>query len=195
MVKLKILQVRLQQYVNWELPDAQAEFRKGRGTRDQIVNICWIIKKKQEHSRKISSLVSLTALRALILWVTTSFGKYLKRWKFQTTLPASWETCMQVKKQQLELDMEQWSGSNLGKEYVKDCMLSPCLFNFYAECIMRNLGWMTHKLNSRLPGKHQQIQICRGYHSNGRKQRAMIVKKEKKKKTSWGWKWRVNNLA
>ena len=125
MVKLKILQVRLQQYVNWELPDAQAEFRKGRGTRDQIANICWIIKKNQEHSRKISSLVSLTALRPLILWVTTSCGKYLKRWKFQTTLPASWESCVQVKKQQLELDMERWSGSKLGKEDVKAVCCHP----------------------------------------------------------------------
>ena len=70
----------------------------------------------------------------------------------------------------------------IGKRVCCHCMLSHCLFNFYAECIMRNLGWMTHKLNSRLPGKHQQIQICRGYHSNGRKQRAVIVKKQKTNK-------------
>ena len=58
-------------------------------------------------------------LKPLIVWITTSCGKFLKRWEYQTTLPASWEICMQVKKQQLELDMEQQIGSKLGKEYVK----------------------------------------------------------------------------
>ena len=68
-----------------------------------------------------------------------SYGKFLKRWEYQTTWSASWETCMQVRKQQLELDIEQQTGSKLGKEYVK-AVLSPCLFNFYAENIMRNPG-------------------------------------------------------
>ena len=60
---------------------------------------------------------------------------------------------MQVKKQQLELDLEQQTVSKLGKEYVKGCILSPCLFNLYAEYIMQNAGWMKHKLESRLPGE------------------------------------------
>ena len=60
---------------------------------------------------------------------------------------------MQVKKQQLELDMKQQTGSKLGKEYIKAGILSPCLFNLYAEYIMRNVGWMKHKLESRLPGE------------------------------------------
>jgi len=91
-VMLKILQARLQQYVNWEPPDVQAGFRKGRGTRHQVANICWIIK-KQENSRKTSA--SLTMLKPLTVWITINFGKFLKRWECQTTLPASWETCMQ----------------------------------------------------------------------------------------------------
>ena len=62
----------------------------------------------------------------------------MKIWEYQTTLPAFWETCMQVKKQQLEPDMEQWTGSKLGKEYVKATALSPYLFNIYAEYIMQN---------------------------------------------------------
>ena len=63
------------------------------------------------------------------------------RWEYQTTLPASWEICMWVKKQQLELDLEQQTGSNLGKEYVRQgCILSPCLFNLYAEYMMQNVG-------------------------------------------------------
>ena len=75
--------------------------------------------KKQENSRKTSTSISLAMLKPLTVWITTSCGKFFKRWEYQTTLPASWEICMQVKKQQLELDMEQWTGSKLGKEYVK----------------------------------------------------------------------------
>ena len=72
---------------------------------------------------------------------TTNCGKFFKKWEYQTSLPASWETCTQVKKQQLELDMEQVTGSKLGKEYVKAVYwLSPCLFNLYAEYIMQNAG-------------------------------------------------------
>ena len=106
---LKILQARLQQYVNYELPDVQAGFRKGRETRDQIANICWIIK-KAEISRKTSISVLLTMPKPLIVWTTTDSGKFLKWWEYQTTWPASWEICMQVKKQQLELDMEKQTG-------------------------------------------------------------------------------------
>ena len=96
-VILKILQARLQQYLNCEFPDVQAGFRKGRGTRDQIVNICWVIKKAREFPKKsISSL--LTMPKPLSVWITTNCGKFFKRWEFQTTLPASCEICMQVKK-------------------------------------------------------------------------------------------------
>ena len=117
-VMLKILQDRLQQYMNQELPDVQTGFRKGRGTWDQIANICWIIE-KQENSRKTSTSASLSTLKPLTVCITTNCGKFLKRWEYQTTLPASWEIYMQVKKQQLELDMEQQVGSKSGKEYVK----------------------------------------------------------------------------
>ena len=67
--------------------------------------------KKQESSRKTSTSVSLTTLKPLTVWITANCGKFLKRWQYQTTFPASLETCMQVKKQQLELDMEQQTGS------------------------------------------------------------------------------------
>ena len=77
---LKILQARLQQYVNHELPDVQAGFRKGtRGTRDQIANICWMIE-KAESSRKTSTSVLLTMPKPLTLWITTNCGKFFKRW-------------------------------------------------------------------------------------------------------------------
>ena len=107
---LKILQARLQQYVNREPLDVQAGFRKGRGTREQIANICWIIK-KEEGSRKTSTSALLTMPKPLTVWITTNCGKFLKRWEHQTTLPGSCETCVPVKKQQLELDMKQQTGS------------------------------------------------------------------------------------
>ena len=72
--------------------------------------------KKQECSRKISTSVLLTMPKHLIVWATKSSGKFLKRWEYQTTWPASWEACVQAKKQQLEADMEQPTGSKLGKE-------------------------------------------------------------------------------
>ena len=107
---LKILQARLQQYVNCELSDVQAGFRKDRGTRDQIANIHWIIK-KQESSRKTSTSALLTMPKPLAVWITIKCGKFWKRWEYQTTSPASLEICMQVKKKQLEPDMEQQTGS------------------------------------------------------------------------------------
>ena len=102
---LKILQARLQQSMNHELPDVQAGFRKGRGTRDQIASICCSIKKAREFQRNIY-FCFIDYTKAFV-WITTSYGKFWKRWEYQTTWPASWEICMQVKKQQLELDMEQ----------------------------------------------------------------------------------------
>ena len=85
---LKILQARLQQYVNHELPDFQAGFRKGRGTRDQIANIRWIIKKARELKKKKKTAL-LTMSKPLTMWIITNCGKFLKRWEYQTTLPAS----------------------------------------------------------------------------------------------------------
>ena len=107
---LKILQARLQQYVNRELPDVQAGFRKGRGTRDQIANICQIMEKAREFQKNIY-FCFIDYAKPLTVWITRNCGKFWKRWEYQTTWSASWEICMQVRKQQLELDMEQQSGS------------------------------------------------------------------------------------
>ena len=121
---LKILQDRLQQYVNCELPDFQAEFRKGRGTRDQIANIHCIIKKAREFQKNIY-FCFIDYDKAFECVDHNKLGKFFKRWEYQTTWPASWETYMQVRKQQLELDMEQQTGSKLGKEYVKAIYCHP----------------------------------------------------------------------
>ena len=81
---LKILQARLQQYMNCELPDVQAGFRKSRGTKDQIANICWIIKKAREF-QKTSISALLTMPKPLTVWITINCGKFFKRWEYQTT--------------------------------------------------------------------------------------------------------------
>ena len=86
-VRLKILQARLQQYVNRELPDVQAGFRKGRRTRDQIVNICWIIEKGEFQKNIYFSFIDYA--KAFAVWITTNCGKFFKRWEYQTTCPAS----------------------------------------------------------------------------------------------------------
>jgi len=106
---LKIVQARLQRYMNWELPDVQAGFRKGRGTRDQIANIHWIIKKAREFQKNIY-FCFIDYAKALCGSQQTVENSE-RDGKYQTTWPASWETCMQVRKQQLELDMKQQTGS------------------------------------------------------------------------------------
>ena len=105
----KILQARLQQYVNREIPDVQAGFRKGRGTRDQIANICWIIEKAREFQKHIY-FCFIDYAKAFDC-VNHSKLENFERWEYQTTWPVSWETYMQVRKQQLELDMDQQTGS------------------------------------------------------------------------------------
>ena len=107
---LKILQARLRQYMSRELPDVQAGFRKGRGTRDQFANIRWIIEKAREFQKNIYFWFTDYA-KAFDCVDHNKLWKILKEMGYQTTWPASWETCMQVRKQQLELDMEQQSGS------------------------------------------------------------------------------------
>ena len=129
---LKILQARLQQYENHELPDVQAGFRKGRGTRDQISNI-WGIMEKARQLQKNIYFCFIDYTKAFDYVDHNKIGKFLKRWEYQTILPASWEICIQIKKQQLELDMEQQTGSKLGTS-----ILSPCLFNLYAKYITWN---------------------------------------------------------
>ena len=106
---LKILQARLQQYVNHELPDVQAGCRKGRGTRDQIANIYWIMEKAREIQKNIY-FCFIDYAKAFDCVDHNKLWKILRR-EYQTIWPAYWETCVQVRKQQLELDMEQQTGS------------------------------------------------------------------------------------
>ena len=108
-VMLEILQARLQQYMNQELPDVQTGFRKGRGIRDQIANIRWIIEKARGFQKNIyfcyiDYTKAFDCVGLTVVWLTTNCGRVFKRWEYHTTLPASCETYIQVKKQQLELE-------------------------------------------------------------------------------------------
>ena len=102
--------------------------------------------KKQESSRKTSTSALLTMPKLLTMWITTNCGKFFKKWEHQTTWSASWEICMQVKKQQLELEMEQQTGSKSGKEYVKAICCHP--------------AYSTYMRNARLDEAQAGIKIA-----------------------------------
>ena len=153
--------------MNQELLDIQAEFRKGRGSRDQIANIHWIIEKARDFQKNIYISASLTRLKPLTVWITTNW-KILQEMEYQTTLSASCETCMQVKKQEWEAGMEQWTGSKLGQEWSGlYCHLVYLTYMQRTSCECRD-GWIIH-WNPDCPQKYQQPHICRWQHSNGRK--------------------------
>ena len=145
----KILQAKLQQYVNQKLPGVQAGFRRGRGTWDQIANIHWIVEKAREYQKKTYFVDYAKA------WLcgAQQTGKFFKRWEYQTTLSASWEIRMQVKKEHSEPDMKQWTGSKLGKEYIKAVYCHPAYLTYMQSTSCKMTGWMKHKLESRLPGE------------------------------------------
>ena len=138
--------------MNRELPDVQAGFRKGRGNRDQIANLCWIIEKAREFQKNID-FCFIDYAKALPVWITINCGKFWKRWEYQTTWPASWEICVQVKKQHLELGMEKQTASKLEKEYVKAVYCQPAYLTYMQSTSCEMPGWMKHKLESRLPGE------------------------------------------
>ena len=109
--------------------------------------------KKQESSRKTFISALLTMPKPVTVWITTNCGKFFKRWEYQTTWPASWEICMQVRKQQLELYMEKWTGLKLGKEYIKAVYCHPSNLTYMQSTSHKMSGWMKHKLESRLLGE------------------------------------------
>ena len=120
--------------------DVQAGFRKGRRTRDQIAKIRCIIEKAREFQKNIYfCFIDYTEIFDCV--ITTNCGKFFEKWKYQTTWPASWEICMQVKKQQLKLDMEQQTGSKLGKEYVKAVYCHPAYLTYMQSTSWEMLGW------------------------------------------------------
>ena len=109
--------------------------------------------KKQESSRKTSTSALLTMPKPLTVWITTHCGKFFRRREYQTTLSASWEICMQVKKQRLEPDIEQQSGSKLKKQYIKVLYCYPIYLTHMQSTPWEMLGWKKYKLESRLLGE------------------------------------------
>ena len=109
--------------------------------------------KKQDSSKKTSTSALLTTSKSLTMWITTNYGKFFKKWDYQTTWPASWEICVQVKKQQLELDMEQQTGFKSGKEYIKAVYCLPVNLTYMQSTSCKMPGCMKHKLEPSLPGE------------------------------------------
>ena len=159
-VMLKILQARLQQYMNCELPDVQAGFRKGRGTRDQIANICWIIKKAREFQRNIY-FCFIDYAKAF------DCVDHSKPWKIlqQKGIPDHLTCLLRNLNAGQEATDRTGHGATdwfqMGKGVHQGCILSPCLFNLYPEYIMRNAGLDEAQVESRLLGKISITLICR----------------------------------
>ena len=151
-VMLKILQARLQQYVNRELPDVQAGFRKCRGTRHQIANIRWIMEKAREFQKNIY-FCFIDYVKAFDCVDHNKLWKILK----EMALPDHLIWLLRNIYAGQETTVRTGHGTadwfQKGKGVCQGCILSHCLFNLYAEYIMRNVGWMKHKLESRLPGE------------------------------------------
>ena len=148
----KILQARLQQYLNRELPDVQAGFRKGRGTRDQIANIRWIIENAREFQKNIY-FCFIDYAKAFDCVDHNKLWKILKEMGISDHLTCLLRNMYAGQKQQLELDMEQWTGSKLGKEYVKAVYCHPAYLTYMQSTSCEMPGWLKHKLESRLPGE------------------------------------------
>ena len=144
--------------------------------------------RKQGNSRKSSIYASLTTLKPLTVWITTNCGKFFRRWEYQTTLPASWEICMQVKKQQLKANIEQKTISKLRMEYIKVIILTPCLFNLYVGYIMWNVRLGEAQAGIKIAG---EVSI-----TSDMQMTPPLWQKVKNWRVSW-WKWerRVKKLA
>ena len=138
--------------MNHELPDILAGFRKGTGTREQIANIHWIIEKAGEFQKNICFIDYAKAFDCVD---HNKVWKILKRWECKITLPASWEICMQVKKQQLELDIEQQTTSKSGKQYIKAVYCHPIYLTSMQSTSCEMSGWMKHNLESCLREKYR----------------------------------------
>ena len=149
---LKILQARLQQYMNREFPDVQAGFRKGRGTRSQIVNIHWIMEKTREFQKNIY-FCFIDYAKAFDCVDHNRLWKILQEMGIPGHLTCLLRNLYAGQEATVRTGHGTTDWFQIGKGVREGCILSPCLFNLYAEYIMRNTGWKKHKLESRLRGE------------------------------------------
>ena len=142
--------------MNCKLPDLQVGLEKEEETEIKLPTSDES-SKKQESSWKTSTSALLTMPKPLTVWITINCGKFWKRWEYQTTWPASWEICVQIRKQQSELGMEQQTGSKSGKEYIKAVYCHPAYLTYMQSTLWEMLGCKKHKLESRLPGEEMSV--------------------------------------
>ena len=147
---LKILQARLQQYVNGELPDVQAGFRKGRGTRDQISNIRWIIEKAREFQKTIY-FCFIDSAKAFDCVDHNKLWKILNKMEIPDHLTCLLRNLYAGQEATVRNGNETTDWFEVRKGVSHGCILSPCLFNLHKECSRQKSGWMNHKLKARLP--------------------------------------------
>ena len=139
--------------MNHELPDVQAGFRKGRGIRDQIANICWIIEKARIKLQKNIYFCFIVYVTVFV-WITTNCGKFLKRWEYQTHLACLLRNLYGGQEATVRTGHETTDWFQIGKGVCQGCILSPCLFNFYAEYIMRNAGLEEAQAGMKIAGRN-----------------------------------------
>ena len=152
-VMLKILQARLQQYLNCELPDVQAGFRKGRGTGDQIVDIRWIIEKAKNFQKNIC-FCFIDFAKTFDCVDHNKLGKMLSD-AIPDHLTCLLRNLYAGQEATVRTGHRTSDWFQIGKGVRQGCILSPCLFNFYAEYIMRNLDWKKHSWNQDCHEKYQ----------------------------------------
>ena len=151
---LKILQARLQQYMNHELPDVQIGFRQGRGTRDQIANIPWIVEKAREFQKNIYFCL-LTMPKPLIVWITINCEKFWKRWEYPDHLTCLLRKLYAGQEATVRTEHGTTDWFQIRKGVCQGCILSASLFNLHAEYIIQNARLDEAKLESRLLEKYQ----------------------------------------
>ena len=135
-------------WTSWKLPGVQPGFRRGRGTRDQIGNIYWIIEKARKFQK---TSASLTTLKPLTVRITTDCGKFFKRWEYQAILRASWK--LYASQEATVRTVKQQTGSKLRKEYIKALYCLPAYLTYVQSTSCEIPGWMNHLLESRLLGE------------------------------------------
>ena len=149
---LQIFKTRLQQYMSQELPYTRAGFRKGKGTRDHIANICWIIEKAREFQKNIY-FCPTDCTKTFERMDHNKLRKIIKEMGIPDHLTCLLKNLYAGQEATVRTRHEKWTGSKLGKEYIKAVYYHPAYLTYLQSTSCEMLGWMNHKLESRLPGE------------------------------------------